>query len=149
MQSCTQQTLETFGRECQRISNYSPRVASSVEFQTRTLQIFAHKHLATRNDDHHLVRIDVRCDLLIDHAQKILQRHIGHGRLGATIATAVAAVEVTTQRALPEERAQRVLLDVVLVELCEELQAESFAQTESASVQVVTHCVESIRYQLL
>ena len=85
----------------------------------------------------------------LESAQKILQRHIGHGRLGTAIAAAVAAVEVATQRALPEERAQRVLLDVAFVELREELQAESFAQTESASVQVVTHCVESIRYQLL
>ena len=30
MQSCTQQTLEAFGRECQRISNDSPRVTTSV-----------------------------------------------------------------------------------------------------------------------
>ena len=61
----------------------------------------------------------------------------------------MAAVEIAAQRTLPEERAQGVLLDGVLVELREEFQSEAFAQSESASVQVVGHWVGVIRYRLL
>lgn len=99
--------------ECESIGNHAPRIASLVELSTYVRQVGTHERFATRDDDHHVVRIDMGCDG-IDDTQEILRGHIGRGGGRSAVAAAMQTVYVATERGLPEQLLQGVqLLQVV------------------------------------
>ena len=107
-QSGADQRFETFGGERQTVGDHSPRIAAARHFASGPFEVGPHEHLAARKDDEHRRRVRVRRDLLVQHAQEVVERHVPHPGIGAAVAAAVAAREVAAQRALPEERVEPV-----------------------------------------
>ena len=90
------------------------------------LDVGSHQRLTTRKGYEYFVRVDVGCDG-VERTEKYLGRHIldiGHR---ATVATAVAAVEIATQCALPEEHLEFVLSGELLAFACEEFERDALA----------------------
>ena len=83
------------------IVNHSPRKTFGINRCSALLQVGTHQRLAARYDDENLVWIDIWRNL-VEHAEEVAERHIALCGGGATVATAVATVEVASQRTLPE-----------------------------------------------
>lgn len=56
------------------------------------------------------------CRHVVEYAQEILLRHIGETRRFLAVAAAVAAMQIASQRTLPEELAQTVFAHSVVFE---------------------------------
>ena len=124
----SQQPRQPLG-EKQSVGDDAPGKFAAVKLAATGLNVRAHKRLATGEDDEHLVRVDVRPDL-VHHAEEVGHRHVGHEGRDATIAAAVPAGHVAAQRALPEERAELVQLDAVAVQAAEGLEREPFLEVD-------------------
>ncbi len=123
VQSRPQQRVEPRGIERHTVRHHAPRIAAPVDRQPRLFEVAAHQNLTARKDYHHLVWVDVRRNG-VQHPQEILQRHIGMFRhsffgiqhaVALAVASAVAAIEVTTQGTLPKQGAQRVVFHLVFI----------------------------------
>ena len=134
VQSRPEQSVEPLRRERHAVGDHPPRVFAVVERTADPFQVGAHEHLAAREDDHHAVRIDAGRDLAVEHAEKILGRHVLAVGRGRAVRTAVAAPEVAAQRTLPEERAQFVPLHRLAVKPAVEFQPQPFTQRKMSSV---------------
>ena len=134
VQSRREQSVEPLRRERHAVGDHPPRVFAVVERTADPFQVGAHEHLAAREDDHHAVRIDAGRDLAVEHAEKILGRHVLAVGRGRAVRTAVAAPEVAAQRTLPEERAQFVPLHRLAVKPAVEFQPQPFTQRKMSSV---------------
>ncbi len=99
-----------------------------MELTANLLKVFSTKSLSTRDDYHHFVRIDMRCDFVYCR-EEILGRHIGHNRRGTAVATAVSAVEIATECRLPEDFSQLVLAGQVVFDACEEREGNLLSET--------------------
>lgn len=108
---------KTFARESQAVGDHTPHISATRDLLAGAFQIVAHEHLAAREYDKHLLRGDMRRDLLIEHMQEIVERHILLGNICPAVAAAMAARQITPQRALPKERRQAMTGDGVVVEL--------------------------------
>ena len=128
-----QQCFETFFVESQSIGYNAPGVFPFVKFQSDALQVGTYQHLAARKDHQHAVGIDVGCDLGVEYPEKVFGGHVLLLRIHPTVAPAVAAGEVATQRTLPEQGAQFVPGDLLGVEFRKERQRDPFAQTRRFS----------------
>ena len=106
-----EQTAETFRGQGHAVGHHAPRVAAARDLGARLLQVRADEHLAAREDDQHVGGIDVGRHLLVEHLQKISQRHVRHAGVHPAVAAAMAAREVAAQRTFPEERIEPVLGD--------------------------------------
>jgi hypothetical protein len=93
------------------------------------LQIFAHQHLATREDDKHIARVDIGCYLGVEDVEEILQRHISLRNIGTAVAATVTTAQITTKRTLPEECTQLMTLHNTVVETLEEFQTYVLAES--------------------
>ena len=93
------------------------------------LQVATHHDLATREDDEHTPRIDMRRNLLVEHLQEVGKRHILLRHIYPAIATTMTTRQITTKRTLPKECTQLMMLDSLIVEPLEEFESEIFAQT--------------------
>ena len=134
VQSRPEQSVEPLRRERHAVGDHPPWVFAVVERTADPFQVGAHEHLAAREDDHHAVRIDAVRDLAVEHAEKILGRHVLAVGRGRAVRTAVAAPEVAAQRTLPEERAQFVPLHRLAVKPAVEFQPQPFTQRKMSSV---------------
>ena len=97
-----EQTAETFRGQGHAVGHHAPRVAAARDLGSCLFEVFAHQHFAAREDDQHVGGIDVGRHLLVEHLQKISQRHVRHAGVHPAVAAAMAAREVAAQRALPE-----------------------------------------------
>ena len=132
-QAGPQQRLEPCGRQGHAVGDHSPRIAAPRDLGTCPLEVLAHEHLASRDDDQHIGRIDMRGNLLVEYTQEILDRHIRHTGIDATVAAAVAAREVAPQRTLPEERIETVFAHLGGIKVGEEIEGQAFAQPDAAT----------------
>ena len=71
VQSGPQQTFEPGRSQRQTVGNHAPGILPAIELQPDLLQIPAHQHLATRQDDQQAVGIHVRSDLGVEHPEEI------------------------------------------------------------------------------
>lgn len=115
------------------VGHHTPRIAPAGHFGPRDLQIGPHEHLASRKDKQHAAGIDMGRDLLVQHPQEILQRHILHPRIDTAVAAAMTAGQITAKRTLPEECTQPVLPHLVGIQIGKQTQSDPFAQTGTAA----------------
>ena len=113
--------------EQQPVGDHAPRELTSVQLQPHVGDVVAQQRLAAGEDDEGRVGVDMRRQS-VDSPQKILRRHVGHGGRHLAVAAAVAAVHITTQRALPKKGAQRMQPRVVVTIGAEKFEADSVAQ---------------------
>lgn len=99
--------LQTPGVQVKTVGNHAPWIAATVEFEAHLFEVRAHQRLASGEDDAHPVGVDVRSDAVYC-PQEVFGGHVGNGRSLTAIAPAVLAVQVATQRTLPEKLSQRV-----------------------------------------
>ena len=124
---CGQETLQPFGGKKETIGHHSPRITAAVKSQAHLLQVVAYQRFTTRNDDVHLMRIDVRRQA-VHHTQKVLGRHIGNIRSALAITTTMFAMDVAPLCAFPKELLQRMQSLLVLPHPAEYLQCQTLAQ---------------------
>lgn len=132
MEPRAQQRIEAPGVERHAVRNHAPRIFAPVELASDPFEVAAHEHLAAREDDEHLVRVDMGRDLRIEHTEEVRGGHIRRSGLRAAVASAVPAGEVAAQRAFPEERTQFVAGDAVVLETSVQLQSDSPAESDFA-----------------
>ena len=125
-QTRSKECAHTLLGEEHTIGDNAPGVATLVELSAHLFEVFATESLATRNYHHHLVGIDVGGNL-IHRCEEIFGGHIGGGRRGATIATAVATIQIATQGTLPKDFAQFVFLGQFALDTCKEIEGQTFA----------------------
>ena len=129
-----EQAFETFGGQRHAVGHHAPRIAAARDLAARLFEVGAQEHLAARKDDKHLRRVDMRCHLLVEHPQKILERHIRNPRIDPAIAAAVTAREVTTQRTLPKERIKAVFSHRRGMQIGKNIESQAFAQPQTTTV---------------
>lgn len=99
--SCIAQCTKPFRRHIKTVGYHTPRKTLFIDCATALLQIVAHERFAARNDYEHAVGVGM-CRHVVEYSQEILLRHIGEtGRLLA-VAAAMAAMQIASQRTLPE-----------------------------------------------
>ena len=105
----SEEPLPALGRQVQAVGHHAPGESLLVDGCTAVFEILSHQRLSASDDDTDLVRIGLPGDG-VEHAQKVLLRHVLTYRLHLAVATTVAALQVASLRTLPEELSQRVLL---------------------------------------
>ena len=108
--------LQTLTREAHAISHHAPHIASLRHLASRLLEVFAHKHLTTREDDKHLSRVNIGRHLLVQHLQEVGKGHISLRGIYTAVTTAVTALQITTKRTLPKECTQLVTLHNTIIQ---------------------------------
>ena len=109
MDTGTLQILPALGCKMQRIGNHSPGESLVVYRTAALLNILTHQRFATRYDHKHLMWIGFLGDA-IEYTQKVVLGHILAFRLHLAVAATVAALQVATQRTLPEQLFQGMFL---------------------------------------
>ena len=122
--AAAKQTLEALGRETHAVGHHAPGEALVVDSPSALLKVGAHERLAAGDDDEDLVGIRP-LGHLVEDAQEILLGHVGRLGLHLAVASAMLAMEVAAQRTLPEELAQRMLGDEVILQLARRLQSDA------------------------
>ena len=112
----------TLRGKIEAIGDDAPGKTLVIDFTAPIFQIVAYQRLTTCNHDKDSVGIET-CRHAVEHAQKVLARHVGGLRHGAAVAAAVPAVEVAPQCTLPKELGERMVLHKSLVELVLQLHA--------------------------
>ncbi len=109
------QRRQTLCGQRKAVGYHAPHISAARDLAAGAFQIVAHQHLAAREYQQNVARIDMGRDLLIEHTQKVVQRHIRLNDIRAAVAAAVAAGKVASERTLPKERRQLVTLHRLLV----------------------------------
>ena len=81
-----------------------------MECPTDIGKVLAHEGFTTGDDDHHLVRIDMRRDLGINDVQEIFCGHVGCLNGCDAVTSAMQTMHVTTKGRFPKELLQRMHL---------------------------------------
>ena len=127
------QTSQAVGVERQTVGHHPPGIAPAGNLPAGFLQIAAHEHLSAGKDQQNIFRAVVGRNLLIEHLQEIRQRHVRHAGIDPTVAAAVTARQITTQRTLPKERTQLVFGDLLRIKIGKKAQPDTLAQPELSS----------------
>ena len=122
----TDEAFQPFGSKEQSVCHHAPRESFFVNGSSAFFQIFAHQRFASGQDDEYLVRVGV-CGYIVQHPQEIFFRHVLVAGYLFAIASAMAAMQVTAQRAFPEQLPQRMFLDKVVGKLPVDFQPQAFA----------------------
>ena len=91
-------------------------------------KVGTHQRLATRYDNQHLMRINMRSDGLVNHTEEVLGRHVGCYFATAAITTTMQAMDIAAERGLPKELLQWVQLLKVLAAKPLKLEYDAFAE---------------------
>ena len=113
---CTQESVDLARCHKKAVRDYSPREFHVVDGPSALFYVLAHERFASRDHDHHLVRVVVILDAA-EHLRKILERHVLMLSRDLAVASAMAAFHVAAQSTLPEELPERVLLSLIQNEL--------------------------------
>ena len=132
-QARVEQTPEAFRGQGHAVGHHAPRVTAARDLGARLLQIRADEHFAAREDDQHIGGIDVGRDLLVEHLQKIAQRHVRHAGINPAVAAAMTARKVAAQRALPEKRIETVFAHLRSIQIGKNIEGQSFAKPQPAA----------------
>ena len=120
--------VEFLGREQHAVAHHAPHEATFRNLLSAMGQVIAHGGFTTRSDDHQLARVLMFADL-VQHLEEILKRHIVLLGEHTAIGTAVAAVEVATQRTFPKQLVKLVLVGALHQHRTVELEHDLFIKT--------------------
>ena len=129
-QTGVDEPLQTLLGEGQTVGDQAPRIAAAGDLAPGEFQILAQEDLAAGKNDQHGSGVDMRRDLLVEHAEEIVERHVLHAGVDAAIAAAMTAREVAPEGTLPKERIEPVLGDRGSVEIGKYIERQPLAEAQ-------------------
>ena len=114
--AAAEEAVEALRGEEVAVGDHAPGESASIEFEAAGVDVLPQEGFAAGEDDEDLVWVDVGCDV-VDGFEEVGCGHVGRFGADFAVATAVSAVHVATQCALPKEGAQGVQLGIVVAVL--------------------------------
>ena len=129
VESGTKKSVEALPCQIKPVAHHAPGEALLVYLSTAFLQVVAHQGLTSRHHDEDLVGVSL-CGDAVEHTHKVLLGHILLLHFHLAVAATVAAMQVATERTLPEELPQRMLLAYVVLAQPPQFQCQLMAQVQ-------------------